>query len=256
VGDEVAPIWAPFLDHPELGAVLSDFDGTLSPIVDDPGAARPLPGVVATLAALARRYGRVGVLSGRPVSFLAGIFDPAVVLVGLYGLESVHAGRRREHPMGEPWRAVIDEVAVAARTSLPDGVLIEPKGFSITLHYRSTPDAADAVLAFARRAAESSGLECRGAKMSVELHPPIAVDKGTALVEFVDGLRAVCFIGDDEGDLPAFDALDGLAAAGVHTVRVVVRGEETSAALLARADVVLDGPEAVQDLLESLLPAG
>ena len=34
-------------------AVLTDFDGTLSPIVDDPEAARPAPGAVEVLTALA-----------------------------------------------------------------------------------------------------------------------------------------------------------------------------------------------------------
>lgn len=256
MGQAVAPIWAPFLDHPELGAVLTDFDGTLSPIIDDPAAARPLPGAVQTLAELAPRYGRVGVLSGRPVAFLAGRFDPAILLVGLYGLETIDAGRRHDHPLGDRWRTVVDRVVAAARSSLPEGVLIESKGLSLTLHYRSAPAAAAAVLAFAQREAASSGLECRGAKMSVELHPPIAVDKGTALLEHVGGLAAVCFIGDDEGDLPAFDALDLLATTGTHTVRVVVRGRETSTAMLARADVVVDGPEGVQDLLRSLVPPG
>ena len=50
--------------------------------------------------------------------------------------------------------------------------------------------------------------------MSVELHPPVAVDKGTVLAELASGLAAACFIGDDAGDLPAFDALDELAEAG------------------------------------------
>jgi trehalose 6-phosphate phosphatase len=256
VGHAVAPVWVPFVAHPEQSAVLTDFDGTLSPIVADPAAARPLPGSAAHLAALARRYARVGVLSGRPVSFLEGLFDPAVLLVGLYGLEVVHDGRRHDHPEGTAWRPVVDAAAAAARSQLPDEVLVEGKGLSLTLHYRSAPSSAGAVRAFAEQEAARSGLVCRPAKMSLELHPPIAVDKGTALVEHAGTLRAVCFIGDDEGDLPAFDALDRLAAAGAHTVRVVVRGVETSDALLDRADVVLDGPEAVGALLAALLPPG
>jgi trehalose 6-phosphate phosphatase len=95
----------------------------------------------------------------------------------------------------------------------------------------------------------------RPAKMSVELHPPIQADKGTALEALVDGLGAVCFVGDDLGDLPAFDALDRLAARGVHAVRVGVDSDEVPARLLERADVVLDGPAGVVAFLRSLVAA-
>jgi trehalose 6-phosphate phosphatase len=251
-----AATWAPFRDEPALAAVFTDFDGTLSPIVDDPAAARPLPGSAEQLGELARRVGRVGILSGRPVSFLTPLFDPAILLVGLYGLELVVGGRRHDHPLGGTWREVVDDVAASARSGLPGDVLVEPKGLSLTLHYRGAPGAADAVLAFGGRQALRSGLVCRPAKMSVELHPPIDVDKGTALLDHTAGLASVCFIGDDEGDLPAFDALDRLADEGVHTVRVAVTGEETSAALLARADVSVEGPEGVLDLLTELTADG
>jgi len=91
--------------------------------------------------------------------------------------------------------------------------------------------------------------------MSFELHPPIPADKGTALLERATDLDAVCFIGDDVGDLPAFDALDKLQAEGVHTWRVAVRSEEESSDLVERADLTVDGPAGVMALLEALRPA-
>jgi trehalose 6-phosphate phosphatase len=91
--------------------------------------------------------------------------------------------------------------------------------------------------------------------MSVELHPPIDADKGTALENLTAGLEAVCYAGDDRGDLPAFDALDRMAAAGVHTLRVVVSSPEVPPELLARADLVVDDPAGVLDVLRRLLPA-
>jgi trehalose 6-phosphate phosphatase len=109
------------------------------------------------------------------------------------------------------------------------------------------------VHAFAETQALRSGLECRPARMSYELHPPIPADKGSALVELSDDLTAICFIGDDVGDLRAFDALDKMRAAGVHTVRVAVRSHEESEELLDRADVIVDGPGAVQDLVQYLV---
>jgi trehalose 6-phosphate phosphatase len=59
-------------------------------------------------------------------------------------------------------------------------------------------------------------------------------------------------VGDDRGDLPAYDALDRMAAQGVHALRVAVASDEAPAELLARADLVLDGPPAVVALLRRL----
>jgi trehalose 6-phosphate phosphatase len=233
-------------------AVFTDFDGTLSAIVDDPASAVPLPGAVAALDALAGRVGRVGVLSGRPVDFLRSWLPPTLVLAGLYGLEVLVDGERRDHPSGGVWRQVVDDVAAQSAARGPDGMRVEAKGLSLTLHYRGRPDIEPAVRAWAGQQAARSGLEVRPARMSVELHPPIEVDKGTTLVDLAQGCSAVCFLGDDVGDLPAFDGLDRLAAAGVATLRVAVRSTEGSPDLLDRADLVVDGPPGALALIEAL----
>jgi trehalose 6-phosphate phosphatase len=66
-------------------------------------------------------------------------------------------------------------------------------------------------------------------------------------------LRAAAFLGDDIGDLAAFDALDELAGSEVATVRVGVRSDESPPELLARADEIVEGPPAAVDWLRSLL---
>jgi trehalose 6-phosphate phosphatase len=242
----------PFRAAPGRAAVCSDFDGTLSAIVDDPAAARPVAGAVEALSDLAGRYALVAVLSGRPVAFLQEHLPASLELRGLYGLEGASGGVRSVHPEAAPWREVVESVTTAAHEDLPPGVLIEPKGVSLTLHYRTDPEVAGAVLAFAGEAAARTGLHLRAARKSVELHPPLAVDKGTVLLELASGLDAACFIGDDAGDLAAFDALDDLARAGTATARVAVRSPEVPAGLLERADVVVDGPAGVVALLRSL----
>jgi trehalose 6-phosphate phosphatase len=229
-----------------------DFDGTLSPIVDDPESARPLPGVAEALARLRERYELVGVLSGRTVEFLQEVLPAGLVLAGLYGLEVVSNGGRRDHPYAGAWREVIDDVAKCSASLGPQGMVVEPKGLSLTLHYRSHPDLADDVNSWAKRQAARSGLVVRPARMSVELHPPIDADKGTALEMIAQELEAVCYIGDDVGDLPAFDALDHLAQTGVHTLKVAVASDESPIALLERADLVVDGPAGVLALLHEL----
>jgi trehalose 6-phosphate phosphatase len=232
--------------------VFTDFDGTLSAIVDDPAAARPLPGAVAALDALAARCGRVGILSGRPVEFLQGWFPPPIVLAGLYGLETVVDGVRHDHPSAGVWREVVHDIAARSSTGGPEGMRVESKGLSITLHYRGRPEIGPDVRRWAEQQAARSGLELRPARMSFELHPPIEVDKGSTLVELAAGLAAVCFLGDDVGDLAAFDGLDQLAATGVTTLRVGVRSAEESTALLDRADLVVDGPEGALAVIQAL----
>jgi trehalose 6-phosphate phosphatase len=245
--------WEPFRARPSDAGIFTDYDGTLSSLVDDPAVAVPLPGTAELLADLANHYGCVGVLTGRPVAFLEDLLPRGLLLVGLYGLEVVDGGVRRDHPHGGAWREVIDDLAAIARDRGPAGMRVEAKGLSLTLHYREAPELAGAVREFAERQAERSGLRSRPAKMSFELHPPIECDKGTALRTHASGLSAVCFVGDDVADLAAFDALDDLAADGVHTVRVAVEGVETPPELCGRADVRVKGPEHAQALLASLV---
>lgn len=249
----VSPLLEPVVRRASSSGLLLDFDGTLSPIVESPGAARLLDGVNDVLEGLVARYKLVGVLSGRPVAFLAPLLPSGVVLAGLYGLEVVRDGVRADHPLAGAWREAVEDVAGCSSDLGPSGMHVEPKGLSLTLHYRTHPELAEEVWSWAHTQAKRSGLVARRARMSVELHPPINSDKGTALEPLAKGLEAVCYVGDDVGDLPAFDALDRLASAGVYTVRVAVGSEESPAELLQRADLVLDGPDGVLGFLRSLL---
>jgi trehalose 6-phosphate phosphatase len=238
---------------PATAGLFCDFDGTLSAIVDRPEDARPLPGAVEALDRLAAVLGRVGLVSGRPVSFLEPLVPSSVMISGLYGLEvRVAEGRRQDHPQAGAWREVVSDVVATAEASGPAGMRVESKGLSLTLHYRGRPEIQADVQAWATHQAARSGLELRPAKMSFELHPPLPADKGTALTELTEGLTVVAFAGDDFGDLPAFDALDTLAETGLATVRIAVRGPEQADALVAAADVTYDTPDDVVAALTAL----
>ena len=204
---------------------------------------------------MAGRFGLVAIVSGRPVSFLEPLTPPGVRLSGLYGLEESVDGVRREVPGVSTWRSVVEEAARRAEATGPGGMSVERKGLSLTLHFRARPEEQGAVRVWAAEEAARSGLEVRSAKQSVELHPPVATDKGTAIEGLATGLTAVCYLADDMGDLPGYDGLDRLAAAGVHAARIAVRGPETPADILDRADVVVDGPEGAVLLLEALVSA-
>ncbi len=242
----------PFEDRPADAAVVLDFDGTLAPIVEEPARARPLDGVTDVLTRLAETFGLVGIISGRPVDFLVPLLPDGLVVSGLYGLEVVRDGERADRAAAGAWREVVADVVRSSTDRGPEGMLVESKGLSLTLHYRTRPDLREEVAEWARHQAARSGLDVRPAKMSIELHPPIAADKGTAVEELASGFGAVCFVGDDRGDLPAYDALDRLAARGAHVLRVAVDSDEAPAELIDRADLVVEGPAEVLALLRRL----
>lgn len=236
--------------------LFSDFDGTLSPIVDDPAAAAPLPGVVEVLGALARQYGRVAIISGRPASFLQQhLGGHGLLLSGLYGLEFVEGdGEVQTAPEAAEWRPVVQEVVAAADAGdLAQGISVEQKGLSVTVHYRVDPALEGPAKGWVERQAEASGLVVHPARMSFELRPPIERDKGTVLAEAAEGYRQACFLGDDRGDLTAFDALDRLAGRGVTVVKVAVESAEAPQELLDRGDLVVDGPDGALAVLRALL---
>jgi len=253
-GDPPPSLLEPFRRQPRRAAVLSDFDGTLAPIVEDPEASRPLPQVVEVLGALAGRYGRVGIVSGRPVAFLRShLDDERLVLVGQYGLEWRRGRELVVHPEAERWQPVVEEVAALADREVAPGILVERKGLAVTLHYRGQPALEAAGKAWAEGQAARTGLAVLPGRLAYELRPPLELDKGTAVKGAAEGMGAACFIGDDRGDLPAFDALDQLAATGVDTVRVGVLSIEAPPEILGRADLVVDGPEGVLRFLRALL---
>lgn len=249
---------------PARTALLTDFDGTLSPIVDVPSAARPLDGVPDVLARLARRFRSVTVVSGRPVSFLWGHLgpvasDPAapVRLVGLYGVESAAPdGTVVLDEAAASWMPAVTGAADRLRSAAPDGVLVEVAGPSVTVHYRRAPGAAGWVTERTAVEAEATGLVAHPGRRSVELRPAIRIDKGAVVRHAATGCRAVGFLGDDLGDVPAFAELARLRRDdGVDTVGVAVIDEETAPEVAARADISVTGPQGALEVLEWLATA-
>ena len=246
---------SPFIDRPSDAAVMTDFDGTLAAIVDDPARATPVDGAVAVVHALCSRYRRMAVISGRPVEFLARFLGDGPLLVGLYGLERMERGHRTIHPSAAKWIDVVAAMVERAHAEAPDGVRIEHKGLTFTLHVREAPQHEQWMASFSESVSSATGLTRHAGRKSIELKPPVAVDKGSVVAEIAEGLSAACFVGDDHGDLAAFDALDRLHAdCGAAVLRVAVKSSEAPPELVERADVLVDGPEGSVDFLKSLCP--
>ena len=231
--------------RPDRTALLVDFDGSLSPIVERPEDARPLPEAITQLGRLATRLGRVGVVSGRPVEFLATHVPIAgVTYAGLYGIERLTGGERSIDPRVVPYLDAVAAAASEARVRLPVE-LVEPKaGVSVTLHWRPSPESAEAVIAVAEELAHRHGLAPLRTRMAVELRPPIGVDKGDATRALVEGFDVGAFAGDDTGDLPAFAALAAAVEDGTlrDAVRIGVHSPEAPPELVTAVDLLVDGP--------------
>ena len=244
--------------------MLTDFDGTLAPIVDVPAEARPIAGATDVLARLARRFASVTVVSGRPVDFLwarlgTEAADPVapVHLVGLYGMASAAPDGTVVLDEGAAaWLPVVAAVADRLRSEAPDGVQVEVKGPAVTVHFRRAPGAGGWVAARTAAEASAAGLVAHPGRLSVELGPPDAVDKGVVVRRAAAGRRAVLFVGDDLGDVPAFVELSRLRTVdGIDTVGVAVVDEETAPEVAVAADLSVDGPAGALALLGWLADA-
>jgi trehalose 6-phosphate phosphatase len=245
-------------DSARSGLVL-DFDGVLSPIVEDPTVSAIPERVAATLARLAPELGLLAVLSGRPVEFLAGrVRVSGVRLLGSYGIEQIQDGVRRIDPEAKKWLGPVQEASRTLRDSLAaaPGIRVEDKSVSVAVHWRQAPDRAAAagdVRRVTARIAAETGLRLEPGKLVEELRPPLDVDKGSAISALMasEKLTTVAYAGDDLGDIPALLAV---REAGGYAL-VVDHGPETDPRLLELADQTCDGTEGFAAWLADLADA-
>ncbi|HVL81042.1 MAG TPA: trehalose-phosphatase [Actinomycetota bacterium] len=229
---------------PRSNGVFTDFDGTLAPIVDHPDDAAALPGAVEVLEALAERFGRVGVISGRSLGDVRSRLDPrGVVLAGSYGRQR---SDRATPPSGADWTGVADEAEIAVAGI--GGVYVERKEHGVAVHYRLAPDAEPQVRTAAEELARTHGLQVRAGRLVQELTEP-GPGKGDALAELADGLDAFLFAGDDVADVEAFRRARTLPA---RAVCVAVVSDESPPDLRDEADLCLDSQEELLDLFGAL----
>ncbi len=249
--------------------VCLDFDGTLSPIVDDPDQAAIHPEAPEALRELLPKVLAVAVVTGRPVGQVlelgrleALLADPASVqgrleVRGQYGNEHWSSlGRELASPAPPPELVELRELLPAVLGKADLGAAhVEEKGLAIAVHTRRLAEPDEA----ARRAhdalrpvAERLGLVLEPGRRVVELRAP-GMDKGAAVRALIDELApaAVVFVGDDLGDLAAFEEVERFRADGGWGL-LVCSGSSEQRALVEHADLVVDGPDAVVQLLHTL----
>ncbi len=244
--------------RPGRSLIAFDFDGTLAPIVEDPEKARAHPGAAAALRHLAKSVGTVAIITGRPAALAVeyGRFADVggLVVLGHYGRERWENGvlATPEEPGGVAEARV--KLSKILRTA-PEGVVMEDKGHALAVHTRRAAEpevALERLRSIVAALAERSGLALEPGRMVLELRPP-GVDKGASLRALAAerDAAAVLYAGDDLGDLAAYDAVEALRESGTPGVKVCSSSDEVTA-LAERADVIVDGPAGVVDLMESL----
>ena len=240
--------------------VVSDFDGTLSKIVNDPWGATILPlgrRALRTLAALPQVH--VVVLSGRSSRDVAArVRVGGVSYVGNHGMERGFVPRRgRAESLATDTDEASHEATHAAERIADEmekrihepWFVVERKPPSVALHWRAAPDI-DAAAELVKRTVEELDpdhvLERFPGRRVMELRPPGAVAKGEAFERIVEEWQpaAVFLLGDDVSDAMAFRSLRQLRAAGLTDgVAVAVQARaEVPAEVSASADMVLASP--------------
>jgi trehalose 6-phosphate phosphatase len=246
------------LAEPPAG-LLTDFDGTLSPIVADPSLARPIDGVVGALQVLARRLAVVAIVTGRaPLDARRMVGVSELLVAGNHGTEWLEPSAAEPSPSPEAARLRLLLDGMLDRLPVLDGVVIEHKGLSATVHYRNAPDP-DAALATLRRALGEppAGLALRSGRMSIELRPVGLGDKGAATRTIIErfGLRGVVVMGDDLTDLDMFAAVAEARSDGRLRGAIIGVGgadEDVPPAVADAADAILPSVADVASLLASL----
>ena len=244
----------------EPAGLLTDFDGTVSGIVTDPGSARLVDGAYGALHALAGRLAVVAVITGRSVADARAIANvPGVLLVGNHGMEWLEAGA--DEPVTSAGAEPLDRNLEEALRRIPElaGVVPEHKGISASVHYRTAPDpdAARSAIVEALGDVGPLGLRIAHGRMIVEVRPVGLGDKGTAVRAIVErhGLRGVVVMGDDMTDLDMFRAVGELRDSGAvrgAIIGVASADHEIAPELAAAADAVLADPGQASQLLAAL----
>ncbi len=247
--------------HARVG-IVSDVDGTLSEIVDQPDAATVSPRHHDLLRQLGTRLPLVAFVSGRAVTDVRRMVAlPDLVYVGNHGLEWWIDGQVQVTPAAAAFRPALEAAIAALQPHVVPGMQIEDKGATLSIHYRQTADpatTADTLRPTLAQIAEAHGLRMFQGRMIYELRPPIAVNKGTAFRELIAryALDAALYLGDDTTDVDALRMARDLRADGTcYALGLGVTADETPAPVLETADLLVSGVQDVASVLDWLLSA-
>jgi trehalose 6-phosphate phosphatase len=246
---------------PRLG-LLTDMDGTISPIVDQPDQAQITSNSRDLLRALLPYVTLIAAVSGREVNDLRARIDlPGLIYIGNHGLEWWVDGKSQITPEALVHRPALDAALQILSQKQVPGMLIEDKGVTISAHYRQTanPDVVEITFKLIlEQIAAQHGLTLYEGRKVFELRPPINMNKGTVLLYLstTHKLDAVVFIGDDTTDVDGLIGARQLRDSGVcFGVGIGVESPNMPPAVRDHADLLASGVPDVEAFLAWLLNA-
>jgi trehalose 6-phosphate phosphatase len=241
--------------------LLSDYDGTLTPIVGRPKEAILSPEVREKIYTLAQKpTSSVGIISGRSLSELESMVAvDGIYYAGNHGLEIEGPGLKFVSQPAETARATIKSLACQLSAALDSiaGVIIEDKGLSLSVHYRLVKkDEENLVTETFRQITAPSVSEGKikitSGKKVMEVRPPVDWHKGKAVEVITREIKALLkleqvltiYLGDDTTDEDAFKVVHRPEGWSIFI------GEEN---LTSNADYFLKSTAEVEELLSRLL---
>ena len=237
-------------------ALITDFDGTISELQEDPTKAFIDPDCLALIRNLLPHLPYLAILSGRDatrLSNLVGLED--VAYFGNHGAESMIGGFRHFQEYSEKDVSKMRELFNDLQTTVSrPGIFWEFKEISASVHFRmsnirSTKHVLQESL---DNISIPKSIEIFWGREIMEIRLRSSPNKGTALESIVSSnqLRSAIYIGDDTTDLDAMKALYQMKKRmKLKGFSVAVKSEKMNKDLLRYADLFVDGIEGVETLL-------
>src|SRR5438128_10110846 len=224
--------------------LVTDFDGTLAEVVQDPAAARARPEALEALEQLVRLLADVIVLSSRTPAQLENLVPiSGVRLIGDSGLVIPrHAQKEALDRFNADASRLLERIP---------GAWLEVKPASTAIHFRNTNMNGEEMLALLRPLLDGARLSAALGRKVVEVHAPKA-GKGSAMAALMpaeDPAGVVCF-GDDENDRSLFEYV---SAVDLPHMAVGVWSPEAPADLFERCDLVVPGPVGATAVLQEIV---
>jgi trehalose 6-phosphate phosphatase len=242
--------------------LLTDYDGTLTPIVEKPELAELSRDAQRILQSLVyqRRF-TVGIISGRALADLKSRTNiDGAIYAGNHGFEIEGPGLSFINPLADEMRPFFRLISqmFALALEATRGVFIENKGLTLSVHYRQMPEKKEGHLKrvfdeVVKKAREFGNFKVTRGKKVYELRPAVNWNKGKAIDLLIkrygkkgmsDDLLPV-YLGDDITDEDGFQIIKKYRA-GI-TVHVGVDLKNT------QADYFLKTPVEVTEFLKKLL---
>jgi trehalose 6-phosphate phosphatase len=224
--------------------LVTDFDGTLAEIVQDPAAARARPEALEALEQLVPLLADVIVLSSRQPAQLEHLVPvPGVRLIGDSGLAMPRRGQKESL---ERFNAEASRLLERIH-----GSWLEVKPASTAVHFRNTELTGEQMLKLLQPVLDGARLAATPGRRVIEVHAPNA-GKGSALAALLPGEDpggVVCF-GDDENDRSLFEYVSGL---DIPHMCVGVWSPEAPKDLFDRCDLVVPGPAGAAAVLQEIV---